>query len=202
MNAAPVQQRKSGGETAAATASLGASIRAARHVAGSTLREAALASRLSISYLSQIERDLLTPSVDALRRIADAVDIPAGALAFAAGARRGRAAVAIVRHDARKRVTFEDTHIEYQLLTPDAQGRVSVLSLTVPPGTEGGGAFSHPGEDIVVVQSGALTVDVGGIWHEIGAGDSIRFSSEIPHRWRNSGTKPAAALWISSPPWL
>ncbi len=183
-------------------ASLGSSIRTARRAAGLKLRQVAAATGLSISYLSQIERDLLTPSVDALRRIAGAVDIPAGALAFAAGSRRGRASVSIVRQEARKRVTFADTDIAYELLTPGVQGRVSVLSLSVPPGAESGAAFTHPGEDIVVVQQGALMVEVGGLWHEIQAGDSIRFSSEIPHRWRNGASVEAEALWISSPPWL
>ena len=181
---------------------LGATIRAARHKAELTLRELALSSRLSISYLSQIERDLLVPTVDALRRIAGSIDIPAGALALAAGSRRGKGAVAIVRRGARKRLTFGDNRIEYELLTPDAQGRVSVLSLTVPPGAASGEAFSHSGEDIVVVQQGALEIEIGGLWHLIETGDSIRFGSEIPHRWRNGGKETAMALWISTPPWL
>lgn len=200
MTAAAARRRDS--DARASRASLGASIREARRDAGLKLREVAAASGLSISYLSQIERDLLTPSVDALRRIADAVDIPAGTLAFAAGARRGKASVAIVRRGARKRVAFADTNIAYELLTPDVQGQVSVMALSVPPGAESGPAFSHPGEDIVVVQRGALMIEVGGLWHEIAAGDTIRFSSEIPHRWRNGGREPAEALWISAPPWL
>jgi transcriptional regulator with XRE-family HTH domain len=189
-------------ETGEEMVSLGASIRTARREVGLKLREVAVATGLSISYLSQIERDLLTPSVEALRRIAGAVDIPAGTLAFAAGSRRGKASVAIVRREARKRVAFADTNIAYELLTPDIQGRVSVIALSVPPGAEGGDTFTHPGEDIVVVQRGALMVEVGGLWHKIQTGDSIRFSSEIPHRWRNGDAEPAEALWISSPPWL
>ena len=185
-----------------ATISLGSSIRTARRDAELKLRQVAAATGLSISYLSQIERDLLTPSVDALRRIAGALDIPAGALAFAAGSRRGKASVSIVRRGGRKRVAFADTNIAYELLTPDVQGRVSVMTLNVPPGAESGAAFSHPGEDIVIVQHGELMVEVGGLWHEIQAGDSIRFSSEIPHRWRNGDSEPAEAIWISSPPWL
>jgi transcriptional regulator with XRE-family HTH domain len=198
--ARPRHQVSANGKSVAS--SFGATLRTARHDAKLTLRELALMSRLSISYLSQIERDLLVPSVDALRRIAEAVDIPAGALAFTAGARRSKAAVGIVRHDARKRIRFGDDPIEYEMLTPDAQGRVSVLALTVPPSGSGGEASSHPGEDIVIVQQGALQIEVGGIWHTIDAGDSIRFSSEIPHRWRNGGSVPATVLWISSPPWL
>ncbi len=200
MSTASANRRES--EIGAEMASLGASIRTGRRDAGLKLREVAAATGLSISYLSQIERDLLTPSVDALRRIANAVDIPAGALAFAAGSRRGKASVSIVRREVRKRVAFADTNIAYELLTPDVQGRVSVLALSVPPGAESGAAFTHPGEDIVIVQHGALMVEVGGLWHEIEAGDSIRFSSEIPHRWRNGANGAAQALWISSPPWL
>lgn len=200
MNARAPQPTEAG--DIAASASLGASIRAARRVAGLKLREVAAASGLSISYISQIERDLLTPSVAALRRIAQAVEIPAGALAFAASGRRGKAAIAIVRGDGRKRIAFADTDIAYELLTPDVQGRVSVMALHVPAGAASGAAFSHPGEDIVVVQRGALLIEIGGLWHEVAAGDSIRFSSEIPHRWRNGGDAPADALWISSPPWL
>ncbi|MGE0254979.1 MAG: helix-turn-helix domain-containing protein [Alphaproteobacteria bacterium] len=185
---------------AAPAASLGTSIREARHASGKTLREVADAAGVSISYLSQIERDLLTPAIGALRRIAEALGLPAGTLAFASGARPGR--VGIVRRDARKRVSLGDGAIDWELLTPDVQGRVSVLALNVPPGAEGGEAFSHPGEDIVVVQRGTLSIEVGGLWHEIGPGDSMRFGSEIPHRWRNAGSEPVEALWISSPPWL
>ena len=200
MTTATANRRNS--ETTAEMTSLGSSMRTARRDAGLKLREVAAATGLSISYLSQIERDLLTPSVGALRRIAGAVDIPAGALAFAAGSRHGKARVSIVRQGARKRVAFADTNIAYELLTPDVQGRVSVMSLSVPPGAESGAAFGHPGEDIVIVQQGALMIEVGGLWHEIEAGDSIQFSSEIPHRWRNGAALPAQALWISSPPWL
>jgi len=202
MNAPARPPADTGADTAVEGFSLGTRIRAARRDAGLKLREVAAQTGLSISYLSQIERDLLTPSVAALRRIADALTLPAGTLAFAAGGRGGKAAVAIVRRDARKRIAFADTDIAYELLTPDVQGRVSVMALHVPPGAESGSAFSHPGEDIVIVERGALMVEVGGLWHEVAAGDSIRFSSEIPHRWRNGADAPADALWISSPPWL
>jgi len=116
---------------AAAGESLGGTLRAARHAAGLTLRELALASRLSVSYLSQIERDLLVPSVSALRRVAGIVDIPAGALAFAAGARRGRSSVTVVRRDARKRVRFGDKREDLYLVgVPDfANQQVNVVAV-------------------------------------------------------------------------
>ena len=42
---------------------------------------------------------------------------------------------------------------------------------------------------------GQLSVEVGGAWHELNAGDSIYFSSELPHRWCNRGNRVAEAIW-------
>ena len=62
------------GETKGA---LGYAIRTYRKKAGMTLVELAKKADFSISYLSQIERSLLTPSIATLRRLADALGVPA-----------------------------------------------------------------------------------------------------------------------------
>ena len=64
--------------------SLGAVIRSAREKHELTLQQVAERTRLSVSYLSQIERDLLHPSVSTLKRIAQALGIAAGKLMFPA----------------------------------------------------------------------------------------------------------------------
>ena len=68
----------------------GATIRKARQQHHRTLQQVAQAADLSVSSLSQIERNLLTPSVGTLKRIADALHIPAGKLMFAPDARSTR----------------------------------------------------------------------------------------------------------------
>jgi quercetin dioxygenase-like cupin family protein len=60
--------------------------------------------------------------------------------------------------------------------------------------------FSHEGEDGVIVLKGAIEVEVGGVWHRLETGDSIYFNAGIPHRWRNSASEPAEAVWLSTPP--
>ncbi len=186
-----------------ATTSVGADIRAARQRAGRTLSDVAEAAGVSIGYLSQVERGQLTASVDALRRIAETLGLPAGGLAFAGAIPvQGRTGVALVPRDGRKSVTFGDRDISYEVLTPNLQGRFSVLMLDVPPGQESGPSFSHAGEDVVHVTAGVLDVEVGDVWHKVGPGDTLSFASELPHRWRNAGKSKARAIWISSPPWL
>lgn len=180
--------------------SLGSVIRGARRRAGLTLSQVAGRTGLSVSYLSQVERDRLAPSVSALKRIGDALEIAAGALMFGLDTRRPGAKIGVVRRGGRKTLAFPDSQICYELLTPDLRRRSSLLWLTAPPEAESGGPFVHDGEDVVVILEGSLDVEVGGVWHELHAGDSITFDSELPHRWRNPGSGPCQAIWVSTPP--
>jgi transcriptional regulator with XRE-family HTH domain len=178
---------------------LGNAIRTHRKQAGMTLLDLAKQAGFSISYLSQIERNLLTPSIGTLRRLADALDIPAGQLMLK-DASQPNSPVAVVRLKERKQLAFPGSNIHYELLTPDMRRRASLLWVEAPPGSESGPLFSHEGEDGVVVLKGTIEVEVGSVWHRLEAGDSIYFNAGIPHRWRNSGSKPAEAVWLSTPP--
>lgn len=180
--------------------SLGSVIRVARRGAKMTLMQVAREAELSISFLSQVERNQLTPSVSALKRIADVLKIPAGSLMFGAESRNGAGAVGLVRSDSRKRIVFPQSNIAYEMLTPDLRRRMSVFWLNAPPDSESGPPFSHDGEDAVIVLRGKLKVEIGGVWHELRKGDSLYFNSELPHRWSNETDQVTEVIWISTPP--
>jgi transcriptional regulator with XRE-family HTH domain len=181
--------------------SLGPMIRRSRKRQELTLQQLADRADLSVSYISQIERNLLTPTVASLKRIAGALDMPAGQLMFAE-AGTAKSLVAVLRKGHRKHVRFPQSSISYELLTPDLRRRVSALWLVANPGAEGGPALTHEGEDMVIVLQGQLSVDVAGTWHDLKAGDSIYFNSELSHRWCNRRKQVAQAIWISSPPYF
>lgn len=180
--------------------SLGGIIRKARRGRDMVLQELADKADLSISFLSQVERNLLTPSVSALKRIADVLDIPAGSLMFGAESRKGGVGIGLVRRGNRKRVVFPDSQIEYEMLTPDLRRRMSALWLKAPAHAESGPVFAHDGEDAVIVLKGRLQIEIGGVWYALGKGDSLYFSSELPHRWRNDSDTVAEVIWVSTPP--
>ena len=187
-------------DEARAPASLGLVIRTARREAKRTLMHVAKDADLSISFLSQVERNLLTPSVSALKRIADVLQIPAGSLMFGAESSSRGANVNVIRCDSRKRVVFAQSHIAYEMLTPDLRRRMSIFWLNAPPHSQSGPSFSHEGEDAVIVLKGKLKVEIGAVWHELKKGDSLYFNSELPHRWLNETSRPAEVMWISTPP--
>jgi transcriptional regulator with XRE-family HTH domain len=178
---------------------LGNAIRTHRKQENMTLLDLAKRAGFSISYLSQIERNLLTPSIETLRRLAEALGIPAGQLMLK-DARQPNSPVAVVRRSERKQLAVPGSNIHYELLTPDMRRRASLLWVEAPPGSESGPLFSHEGEDGVVVLKGAIEVEVGSVWHHLNVGDSIYFNAGIPHRWRNSGSVGAEAIWLSTPP--
>ena len=178
----------------------GGIIRKARGARAVVRQELADKADLSISFLSQVERNLLTPSVSALKRIADVLDIPAGSLMFGAESRKGGVGIGLVRRGNRKRVVFPDSQIEYEMLTPDLRRRMSALWLKAPAHAESGPVFAHDGEDAVIVLKGRLQIEIGGVWYALGKGDSLYFSSELPHRWRNDSDTVAEVIWVSTPP--
>ena len=181
--------------------SLGPLMREARKRKALTLQRVAERADLSVSYLSQIERNLLIPPVGTLKRIASALGIPTGQL-IAPDAAAPKPMISVLRKGERKRVEFPQSSVSYELLMPDFRRRASALWVTANAGGASGPAQTHEGEDMVIVLKGALSVDVAGTWHELRAGDSICFNSELPHRWRNRGSRVAQAIWISSPPYL
>jgi transcriptional regulator with XRE-family HTH domain len=183
-----------------AQGNLGNVIRTARREAKRTLMQVAKDAGLSISFLSQVERNLLTPSVSALKRIADVLEIPAGSLMFGLESGSKGPTVTLIRSNSRKRVVFPQSHIAYEMLTPDLRRRMSIFWLDAPPHSQSGPAFSHEGEDAVIVLRGTLRVEIGEVWHELKKGDSLYFNSEFPHRWANESSRAAQVMWISTPP--
>lgn len=166
-----------------------------------TLAQVALQSGLSVGYLSEVERSRLTPSLSALKKIADVLKIPASKVMFEYGGKAfAHSDIGVVRREARKRISFPHSSIEYELLTPDLKRRSSLLWMTAPPRTESGPSFSHTGEDGVIVLKGTLKVEIGNVWYTLRTGDSIYFNSEIAHRWKNDGPETVEAIWLSTPP--
>jgi uncharacterized cupin superfamily protein len=69
------------------------------------------------------------------------------------------------------------------------------------PGAHSGGSYRHDGEEFVHVLEGTLEVWLNGSEHyRVGPGDSLCFSSQRGHRWRNPGRKPARVIWVNTPP--
>jgi transcriptional regulator with XRE-family HTH domain len=177
---------------------LGQAIRQRRTAAKLRLIDLAEKIGVSSSYLSQIERDRISPSVTALGRIAEGLSTTVAALFESTESSRQRASP-VVRRTQRKVLIYPDSQTRNELLTPHLSGALEVLWSTIPPGTKSP-VFQHDGEECGVVLKGELAYFLGDERFVLRAGDSITYRSRIPHWYENRTARVVEAIWVETPP--
>src|SRR5205814_10314121 len=176
---------------------VGERLRALRRSRRCTLRAVATRSGLSESFLSQVERGQSSASIASLRRIADALGVSIADL-FEVDAVPGPR---VLRRDERPALAFGVLGRKL-LLTPPPLRHLEVFAGELEVG---GSTGEHPyahgdSEELFVVLSGRVELELGGGLFELERGDSIDYRSSTPHRISNTGQDLAEVMWIISPP--
>lgn len=173
---------------------IGAGIRDRRHRLGLTLKELALASGLSVPFLSQIERDLASPSLVSLAAVARALGVE---MSYFVGA---PASGQIVRRaDAPEHLMLDDGGVVYTRLSGRHEERkLEALLIEVPPGTQSPPA-RRDGEGFWYVLDGEVEMWVGEEHFVLRSGDSAHFDQRHSYRMCNDASAPARMLWVGTP---
>ena len=176
---------------------LGAALREARARRRMTLRQLSEATGLSESFLSQLERGLTQASVASLRAICEALGVSVGDLFD----RKGGSGARVLRETARPVLSFGHQAAK-QLLTPVPAENLEVFSVRFEVGgSTGDEQYTHGDSDeLVLVQSGSVKLELGEGVFLLEAGDSIVFRSSVPHRVVNIGNSASTLLWEIAPP--
>ncbi len=181
----------------AAEVDVGERLRAIRRMRRCTLRTVAERSGLSEGFLSQVERGRSNASIASLRRIADALGVSVSDLFEPDGPPRPR----VLRRDDRPALTFGVLGRKL-LLTPKPLHHLEVFVGELGRGgSTGPEPYAHgDSEELFVVLSGSVELELGGELHRLEHGDSIDYRSSTPHRIVNVGDELAEVMWIISPP--
>jgi transcriptional regulator with XRE-family HTH domain len=149
---------------------LGDHIKARRAELGMGLRELARATGLSATFIGNLERGQANPTLDTLRKIANALDTPLFRLLVGTAERNP-----VVRHDQRRRMTIPPGHIAIDIMTPDLQHKMVLFQVvaTAADGNLVGPPLMVPTEECILVLEGSIGVQAYGQTHELGPGDSI-----------------------------
>jgi transcriptional regulator with XRE-family HTH domain len=182
---------------ATAELQLGPRIRALRQARNITLRELASRAGVTESFLSQVEREVTSPSIASVQRIARGLDLAIAEL-FVEEVPHGR----VVRRADRRRIAYPGLLAVDEFLTSGLDGRLQVILSTIEPGGgTGDEPYAHESdEEVVIVLSGRLELWVGGEHHVLEEGDTVTYSSRLPHRNVNSGDTTAVVLFCVTPP--
>jgi mannose-6-phosphate isomerase-like protein (cupin superfamily) len=175
---------------------LGKRIREERLRQEKTLKDVEGVSGVSATHISQIERGITWPTVNALGKVASAlnrntsffleeVELPETCVAGGSGP--------VLLSEA-PRVTMKS-------LTNGIPGRkIHFYTLTAEP-SDGAAGFvpghKHEGDECGWVLSGCLQVRVGEEVYELKRGDSIHFNGSKMHGIRNVGSEVSESIWAA-----
>lgn len=177
--------------------SLGPQLRQRREAAGLSVREFARRVGLSPSLISQVERDLATPSVGTLLTISNELGLEIGDL-FKFKNRVGQAAPdPVLRKNFRKKIHLA-SGVSWERLTPAPDPEVEFLYAVYDVGSsscEEDSMLRHGGKEYGYLLSGRLGIKIGFEEYELGPGDAISFDAQLPHRLWCIGSRPAIAIW-------
>ena len=181
----------------AAEVDVGERLRELRRFRRATLRTIADRSGLSESFLSQVERGRSSASIASLRKIAEALGVSMADLFGPDGVPGPK----VLRRADRPALAF-GVFGKKSLLTPKPLHHLEVFvgELEVG-GSTGEQPYIHgDSEELVVVLSGSVQLELEGELFDLETGDSIDYRSSIPHRVTNTGQELAEVMWIISPP--
>lgn len=175
--------------------SIGDRIRMLRQAKSLTQEELASRAGLTKGFISQVERNLTSLSVESLIGILDALDQKVSTFFDEAFDEK-----IVFRPKDRVELEREDV-AGFQILVPAAQNRMmdpALLALDAGQGTEE--EEPHEGEEFGFVVAGSIELSLGGKTYKLRKGDCFYFKASKGHYMANKGKKRALVLWVSSPP--
>jgi transcriptional regulator with XRE-family HTH domain/archaellum biogenesis ATPase FlaH len=173
-------------------------LKQARKMRGISQAELAKLAGVTPSTISQIESDMIMPSLYTLFKLADVLSVkpsfflqegtePTPQLVFSSAEAKEIALPHILRNAAVAKA-----------LTPlGSEGRGHVYLIEIPPGSSfAPHFFIHKGEELGCLLSGKLQFFVNERAYKLTPGDVVHLTTEVPDRWENTGSTLARLLWI------
>lgn len=176
---------------------IGERIRNLRQMSNLTQEELAARANLTKGFISQVERDLTSISLDSLIQILDALDENISDFF------RETSQEKIVYRE-KDRVPIEKEKIQkFELLVPGSTNRrFEPVLITLKQGQSTPKEKPHEGEEFGFVLKGRISLRFGREIIKLKKGECFYFWSEKEHWLQNTSSRNAVVLWITSPPYF
>jgi transcriptional regulator with XRE-family HTH domain len=175
----------------------GAHIRHLRMQAAMSLRTLARQTGFSPSFISQLERGEVSPSIGSMEKIAATLGVSLSQFFAAAAAGEGGK---IVRAVDREALSSGWSQAEIQALSlPGPTMRLEAILVTLRPGGRSGKyPYGDAREEFAFVVRGTLILTLGVEEHRLRRGDSAAILPGELRLWRNPGRAPAQVMIIAA----
>ncbi|MBW2038128.1 MAG: helix-turn-helix transcriptional regulator [Deltaproteobacteria bacterium] len=162
-----------------------------------TLKELAQRVNCSPSFISQVERGKVSPSIATLKHVANVLRV--NIVDFFLPPNNSESVV--MREGERVEISIKRWKAKINLLVKSTQGkRMQPFYTVIKPGGGALGLYNHEGEEFGIVLKGVLEINLDGTRYQIKENESFYYSSQIPHSWINPTNEETVVVWVVSPP--
>jgi transcriptional regulator with XRE-family HTH domain len=163
---------------------IGEKLKAIRKEQGLTLQQLADGTGLSIGFLSNLERDLSSPTISALHKICEVL----GTEMFTVLRPSSEGRIVVKKEERQEMFYSRASKVKYEELV-DGDRRIRGVCLTMEPGADYGPVSrGHLKQDeLLIVAKGTTEIEVGGVKYILNEGDSIYVEMGTPHKYVNIG---------------
>lgn len=180
---------------------LGDNIRNIRKSNNKTLSDIAKITGLSIGYISQLERNIIEPSLSSLRKIAKALNVPV----YLFMENNCIDVNVVTKKDERLIMKFPNSPVIYEIMSPMPTDAFvpSMLGLffeVEPNQSDTENFITHSSEELIIILEGEANVILGNEEVNIKSGDTLFVQKNIPHKIINKKDIPFKGISILSPP--
>lgn len=186
-------------DRAAGPYDLGDRLKTLRLQKGVSQTELARLTGVTASTISQIESNLIFPSLPALFRMAEIMSVDVSSILGDA-------------HRQSRKVVFPSSGVQPVKSSSSSKNGVKALFLApgktelaaepylieIPAHHKLSGHFTaHKGPELGYVLSGSLRMTIDNTLHTAQSGDTIYLARETPQQWENTGPEPVRLFWVT-----
>lgn len=173
---------------------IGSKIKKLRRQKGLTLEELASRSELTKGFLSQLENNLTSPSIDSLDDILEAL---------------GSSLSEFFREDKNDQIVFgksdffvseKEDHTIHWIVPNTQKNQMEPILLELASGGESFELAPHSGEEFGYVLEGSVVLVCDEKRHTVRRGETFYLTGRTFHRLINEKKTTARVLWVSTPP--
>ena len=165
-----------------------------------TIKDLAEKAKVTASMLSQLERGLANPSINTLKTIAQALNVPLFTF-FIEDEEKEK--LVLKPKDRRQVILPSESQeiITYELLSPDLNGNIELAIMTLSPNSHTSkDMFEHTGEEVAYVTKGTVHLHLDQDEITLQEGDSVKIPPKMLHRWHNPYDQESIVIFAVSPP--
>ena len=175
---------------------IGEKIKAIRVRKNLTQEELADRCELTKGFISQVERDLTSPSIATLVDILEGLGTNLKDFFNEAEEEK----IVFHKEDVFETVNEEMKYILHWIIPNAQKNAMEPIMITIAPEGRTKEDYPHEGEEFGYVLQGSIYLYLGNEKHKVRKGESFYYKTNSNHYIENAGKTDASLIWVSTPP--